>query len=180
MRAFVGFLVPENIKNNVVNLQSSLEKLPMACKMVEPDNIHVCLSFLGDIGESEAQKIQDSLSETCNTQPRFEVTIGNIRVIPNEKYIRVIVLELSDASGVLNSICSNIKEKIGGRMNPAHITLCRVKNVSNKEEVVARIKEIPLQENLKFDVSSIELIKSVLNGGGPVYNVIHDAKLLGE
>jgi len=180
MRAFIGFFVPEKIKNYVKNLQSSLEKLPMSCKMVESDNIHICLSFLGDIEESEVQKIQVSLSEICNAQPIFEVSVGKIKLVPNEKYIRVVVLELSDTSGVLDSVCSNIKEKIGGRMNPAHITLCRVKNVSNKEEVVARIKKIPLQENLKFDVNSIDLIKSVLNRGGPVYNVIYEAKLSGK
>lgn len=180
MRVFVGFFVPERIKNYVVNLQSSLEKLPMACKMVEPDNIHVCLSFLGDVGESEVKNIQASLSKICNSQPKFEVAVANIRLIPNEKYIRVIVLEVVDTSGVLNTICANIKEKIGGRMNPVHITLCRVKSVSDKEEVVAKVKKIPLKENLKFDVSSIELIKSVLNQTGPVYNVIHEAKLPGK
>jgi len=179
MRAFVGFLVPEKIKNDVVNLQSALEKLPMTCKMVESDNIHVCLSFLGDVEESEVKEIQSSLSKICNIRPRFEVGIGNIRLIPNEKYIRVIVLEVLDTSGALKSISSEIKEKIGGRMSPAHITLCRVRSVSNKKEVVSSVKDIQIKDNLKFDVNSIELIKSVINRTGPVYTIVHEAKLLG-
>ncbi len=178
MRAFIGFWVPERIKNYVVSLQSALEKLPMVCKMVGSDNIHVCLSFLGDVEESEAKNIQVSLSEICNARPKFEVVVGGIRLIPNEKYIRVIVLEILDSSRVLKTISSNIKEKIGGRMNPPHITLCRVRSVSNKEEVVTGVKEIRLEENLKFVVNSIDLIRSVLNRTGPMYTVVHEAKLL--
>lgn len=178
MRAFVGFWAPVKIKNYVVRLQSALEKLPMTCKMVESDNIHVCLSFLGDVEESDTKNIQASLSEICNARPKFEVVVDGIRFIPNEKYIRVIVLEILDPSGALKTISSYIKEKIGGRMNPPHITLCRVRSVSNKEEVITRVKEIPPKENLKFVVNSIDLIRSVLNRTGPMYTVVHEAKLL--
>ena len=49
-----------------------------------------------------------------------------------------------------------IKEKIGGSMKPPHITLCRVRSVSNKDEVVSEIKKIKTRadEDLKFVVNS--------------------------
>jgi len=177
MRVFIGFFVPENIKNYVVGLQSNLEKLPMRCKMVEPNNIHVCLSFLGDVGSVEVKKIERALSEICAGRSEFEVVVGGIKIIPNEKYIRVIVLEILDSSGALGYVCSVIKERIGGSMKPPHLTLCRVKSVPDKGVAVAGIKKVETKDDLKFVVDKISLIKSELSRAGPKYGVVHEATL---
>jgi len=179
MRVFIGVFVPKNIKNYVVGLQSDLDKLPMSCKMVEPNNLHMCLSFLGNINSIDVEKMQYVLSKICETYSNFEIGVGNIKLIPNEKYIRVIVLEILDPSGTLKTICSNIKEKIGGSMKPPHLTLCRVRNVSDKEKVLAGIKGFETDDDLKFVVDAISLIKSELTRSGPEYTVVHKAELLG-
>lgn len=175
MRVFIGFFVPENIKNCVVGVQSNLEKLPMRCKMVEPHNIHACLSFLGDMGNDKVAKIQRSLSEICESRPKFEAGVGGIKIIPNEKYIRVIVLEILDPSGALEAVCSAIKESVGGSMKPPHLTLCRVRSVSDKEGVVEGIKALEARDDLKFVVDKVSLIKSELSRAGPEYSVVHEA-----
>jgi len=179
MRVFIGFFVPEDIRNYVVGVQSGLEKLPMSCKMVEPHNLHVCLSFLGNLSDAEAEKMQHTLSKICESQPKFEVGVGNIKLIPNERYIRVIVLKILDPSGILEAVCSGIKEGIGGSIKPPHLTVCRVKNISDKEKVLAEIKKFETKDDLKFVVEGINLVKSELSRSGPKYNVVHEAELLG-
>lgn len=180
MRAFVGFFVPEKIKNYAIAFQSNLEKLPMKCKMVEPDNIHVCLSFLGDVEDDEVERLRIALSEICQRHKKFEATIGDAKTIPNESYIRVIVLDVLDTSDALKKICPEIKEMIGGDMKPPHLTLCRVRSVSNKEGVLAEIKCLNRNakiDDLKFTVNSIALIKSELSRSGPTYTVVYEAEL---
>lgn len=179
MRLFVGFFVPEKIKNYVERVQSELEKLPMSCKMVEPQNIHVCLSFLGEVKETEIDALQKALLQICRNRAKFEVAIGGIKFVPNANFIRVVVLDILDPSGTLKSVCSEIKEKIGGSMKPPHLTLCRVRNISNKERVIAGIQKIESGCDLNFTVNSISLIRSQLSRTGPVYSTVNEFELLG-
>lgn len=177
MRLFIGFFVPENVKNYVTRVQSYLERLPMTCKLVEPQNVHVSLSFLGEIKDSEVENLQQTLAETCQNRKKFVIRIGGIRFIPNPNFIRVIVFDVLDPSGALKVVCSDIKEKIGGSMKPPHLTLCRVKNISDKEGAVAGVKTIELNEKISFVVGSISLIKSELGPSGPKYKTVYEAKL---
>ncbi len=177
MRLFIGLFVPENVKNYVARIQSDLEKLPMTCKLVEPQNVHVSLSFLGEIKDTDVEKIKNALSEICQNRKRFLIGLGSIKLIPNANFIRVVVLDVLDPSGSLKVVCSDIKEKIGGSMKPPHLTLCRVKNISDKEMVVADVKTIELNEKISFVVESISLIKSELGPSGPKYKTVYKAKL---
>jgi 2'-5' RNA ligase len=177
MRLFIGFFVPENVKNYVNRVQSDLEKLPMTCKLVEPQNVHVSLSFLGEIKGADVEKIKNALSGICQNRKRFLIGLGSINLIPNANFIRVVVLDVLDPSGSLKSICSDIKEKIGGSMKPPHLTLCRVKNVSDKDGTVAGVKSLDLNQKISFVVESISLIKSELSPSGPKYKTVYEAKL---
>jgi 2'-5' RNA ligase len=177
MRLFIGFFVPKNIRNYVASIQSAIRKLPMTCKLVEPQNVHVSLSFLGEVKDSGIENLQQALSEICRTQKKLPIRIGGVKLIPNTNFIRVVVLDVLDPSGALKAVCSGIKEKIGGSMKPPHLTLCRVKNISGKEEIVDGVKNIELSEKIGFVVESISLIKSELGPSGPKYKIIHEAKL---
>lgn len=179
MRVFIGFFIPENIRRHIVDIQSGLGKLPMLCKMVEPHNLHVSLSFLGNLNHAQVEEVKEHLSKTCRARPRFEVEIGAIKIIPNEKYIRVIVLEVSEQTGILNAICSDIKKMVGGSMKPPHLTLCRVRSVSDKEKTITGIKKVNLKGGLKFDIDAINLIKSELEPSGPRYDIVYVGKLNG-
>lgn len=177
MRVFIGFFIPENIKHRIVDIQSRLEKLPILCKMVESHNLHVSLSFLGNLDRVRVEEVKEYLSKICKDRSIFEVDVGAIKIIPNEKYIRVIVLQVSEQSGILNDICSDIKKMIGGSMKPPHLTLCRVKSVLDKEKTIVGIKGVDLKGGLKFDVDAINLIKSELGPSGPRYDIAHVGKL---
>lgn len=177
MRAFVGFFVPEAIKNYVLSLQNELRKLSMSCKMVELNDIHVCLSFLGEVEDGKVSDLCAALTKVCEGNKKFEVFLGDVKTIPSESYIRVIVLEVSDPSGSLKNVCSGVKESIGGDMKPPHLTLCRVKVVSDKFKVLSGIKSLKSTSGLSFPVSSLSLIKSELSRSGPVYNVVYSAEL---
>ena len=55
------------------------------------------------------------------------------------------------------------------------MTLCRVKNVENKETVIRNVEEIEFEE--KILIESVQLIKSELTSSGPIYSVVHESKL---
>ena len=176
VRCFVGFLLPENVKRYVSEIQKDVTQLPVVCKFVEVENLHVCLSFLGEINEYKIDKISESLDGICKNYPKFEVAVGGIRTIPNENYIRVLALDILEKTGTLKKIRKEIVQKIGGDSKPPHLTLCRVKNISDKENVVKKLGEIG-SEGVNFTVAVMQLIKSELKRTGPVYSVVHESEL---
>jgi 2'-5' RNA ligase len=168
-------MIPDALKDNVVKVQDSLKGLPMDCKMVEVGNLHICLSFLGDIEEKKIKDIAGKLDSICQRYNSGEVVVSGIKLIPSEKYFRVIAFDCQ--SEVLRCLGRDISKEICDDSYPAHVTLCRVKNVKEKDDVVAKIKKFE-QYAGKFRVSSVEIIKSQLGKSGPIYTTIYKSKLL--
>lgn len=174
VRAFVGITIPEDIKMYVVGIQEQLKSLPIKAKFVEPENLHVSLSFLGEITDKELETIKLTLDGISESYEKFESILTDILLIPNEKFVRVIALDVK--SDTLESIRKEIVKNIGGDSYPAHLTLARVSNIVNKQKFIEGIDSIVCNE-LPFIIYNICLIKSMLQKPGPVYTILNKSYL---
>lgn len=177
VRCFIGILIPEELKKPIKNIQDRFKNLPMSCKLVESTNLHVSLSFLGEIEENKIEEVKRNLDLICSEFRKFKVTISGLKTIPSKTYIRVLALELYDKEKNLEEISKKIKEKIGGDVKPPHLTLARVKNISNKQKILEELEKMERVELGDFLMSSIQLIKSELRRTGPVYLTLHESRL---
>ncbi len=176
-RLFIGIFVPENLKTKIVLLQKEIEKLPAKLKLVELENLHISLSFLGNVEESRIDELKEKLDSVAQAYTKFETKISGLKLIPNENYVRVIALNLQN--GVLNLISKHVEKEIGGDVNPPHLTLCRIKSISDKKFFVEKI--LNLNSDIgKFTVDSLDLVESKLGQNGPVYNSLHKSFLLNK
>jgi len=175
VRCFVGFLLPEIIKEKVVSIQEEIKKLPIVCKFVERENLHICFSFLGNVKEEALEGIISSLGNVCKNVKAIRATLDGIKFVPNENFIRVLVLSV--VSSELEELIYKINKEVGGDAKPPHVTLCRVKRVESKNYVVQKLKEFQVGK-IEFLVDSVYVIKSELKKGGPVYSIIKEFKLL--
>jgi len=175
VRCFIGFLIPNGAREKIRQIIGELKKLPMKCKFVEEENLHLCFSFLGEINDDQIKNISDSIDSVASNYSSFEVKIHGLKAIPNEKYIRVLALDITD-DGTLMRMIKHIQEEIGGDAKPPHLTLCRVKSIENRQVVIEKIKELQKREITSFNISSIQLIKSELRRTGPIYFVVHESK----
>ncbi len=176
IRCFIGLFVSDVLKNKIIDLQDKIKKLPVKAKFVEPENLHMCLSFLGEVEDERIEEISKNLDSIANEFKRFEVELSGIKIIPSENYIRVLALDVLDKEKNLEKITKEIKNKIGGNIKPTHLTLCRVKSVLDKKGFIEKIKKIDSKIG-KLIVPSILLIKSTLQKPGPVYSVLHESVL---
>jgi 2'-5' RNA ligase len=177
VRCFVGIFLPEKVKNEIVAIQNELKKFPTDCKFVEFENLHICLSFLGEVDGNRVNEIKQKLNDIGKYFTKFDSFIHELKLIPSDKYVRVIALDVFDEQKNLIKLGKMIREQIGGDVKPPHVTLCRVKNIMNKPLFLEKVK------NLKFDVGTftvdeICLIKSELSRHGPVYSVLSEASLV--
>lgn len=174
-RLFIGMLVPEDIKGPILDLQESLNKMPMDVKLVEPKNLHISLCFLGEVSSDKITQIERELDRVCQARRRFTVKIGNVVLIPNEDYIRVIALNVASSGDVLEEIRKEVVVAVGGDSHPAHLTLARVREVANKEFVRRSLSGAAVEKY--FEVGSICLIRSFMKRSGPVYEIVHESIL---
>ena len=177
VRCFIGIFLPETVKSEVINIQEGLKRLPIECKLVEKDNLHISLSFLGEIDDGKIEEIKKKLVEICSSITKFKVIVHQLKLIPTEKYVRVIALDVFDEQKMLIALSKMIKEEIGGDAKPPHITLCRVKNITDKQLFAQKIKELEIKTS-EFVVDKICLIKSELRRQGPFYSMLDGASLV--
>jgi 2'-5' RNA ligase len=174
-RCFVGVMVPEEVRKAVAEVQKPLSRLGMDCKLVETENLHICLSFLGDVDDGRIGEIEAALDGIGKLHGRFSVGIGGVKFIPSPSRVRVIVLEAAAVSDEMERIRKDIVKAVGGDSKPPHLTICRVKRVDDTKALVESLEKLSLGKS--FVVGSIELIKSDLGSGGPVYTVLHKSML---
>lgn len=173
VRCFIAFAVSEDVKRRALELQARLKELPMSCKFVEEENMHVTLSFLGEISGVEIEKINEELAAICKNFPKMEVGVQGLNIIPSESYIRVIALDIFDSNGKLNQLSGEIKKMVGDDVKPPHFTICRVRQVKNRNEVLSKLEDFRNFEAGKFTLSQIALMKSELSREGPTYEPLH-------
>ena len=175
VRCFVGIVMPEHIRHAAENLQKKLAGFELKCKFVEPENMHICLSFLGEVEEENMGKLKEGLDSIASKYKKFDANVGKVKFIPSESYIRVIVIDVADSSGRLEKLRGDVVRVVGGDSKPPHLTLCRVKRIENKKRLVSEFGKTGCNEN--FQVDSIQLIKSELSRSGPTYTVLHESRL---
>jgi 2'-5' RNA ligase len=175
VRCFVGLFIPTEIKEKIIKIQNQIQKLPITLKLVEAENLHICLSFLGEVKEEKIKNICEKLDSICKRYNKFEVEISGIKLIPSENYVRVLALDVKN--NMLESIRKDVEKEIGGDSKPLHLTLCRIKKIEDKKETIKKIKKIESEVG-KFEVEKISLIKSILQKSGPIYTSLYDSFLL--
>jgi len=177
VRCFIAVAVPKDIKTRVTELQERLKELPMSCKLVEEENMHVTLSFLGEVDDAAVEKIKENMDAVCKNFSKIEARICGLKIIPSETHIRVIALDVFDEAGRLKQLSGEIKKNVGGDVKPPHLTLCRVRDVKDRSEVLSKLEVWKTFDAGSFAISEIILMKSELSREGPTYEVIHTSKL---
>jgi 2'-5' RNA ligase len=168
-------MLPEGIVRSVAKIQKKFVGFGLKCKLVETKNMHICLSFLGEVDEEDLEGLKLKLDEVVKRYERFDVNVGGVKFIPSENYIRVMALEVTDRNGVLERVRRGVVDVIGGSSKPPHLTLCRVKHVDDKRGLVNKFRAMSCNES--FQVGSIHLIESKLERSGPMYTVVYESKL---
>ena len=180
-RAFIALDIPSSQK--ITELSNQIKNSGVNTKLVETENIHITLKFLGDTEEELIDKIEDCIKESLENIKPFEIKLVGTGVFPNPGYIKVLWIGIKD-NGELKEIAKNINEKLSslgfekdGRGFSAHLTIARVRSAKNKEKLVEIVEKYRETEFATIKVESIKLKKSELTPKGPIYTTTKEIKL---
>lgn len=176
IRTFIAVELPERFLHEIEKIESELD-IP-GIKLVEPEQVHITMKFLGDIDESNIEPITSALSQ-INCAP-FEAKIKGVGVFLKLAYIKVIWL---GAQGNFEALHTEVERvllpfKFGKdhQFSP-HATLARVKVLREKALLLEKMKKLEDIDLGTMNVESISLKKSTLMPQGPIYETLKEIKL---
>lgn len=173
MRCFIAIDLPKDIKEEINSVEKMFGSFS-SLKIVKPDNLHLTLKFLGDVEEEKIENIKRILKEIAQNHKQISVFLNKVGLFPNEKYIRVVWIGISNDNDLIN-----IQKEIDNKLETlnfkkektftTHITIARVKGKQEKESLLKVVEQLKAYVGPKFKVDSIHLMKSTLTPEGPIY-----------
>ena len=163
--------------NSLLKIHSSLQSVlgGEKIKWVDPANIHMTLSFLGDTEEERIKVAGIMLKQKCSGFGEFGFRLSGAGVFRNYNDPRVIWIGIEKQEKLIyltDIIKTGLEDsgfKTQDRPFKPHITLGRIKFI-NDPDALRRALE-PYQETFvqEVRVSEVILYESILNPAGPVY-----------
>jgi len=183
IRTFIALDLPREVINEIKRVQEFIKKKKLFDgKLVEPENLHLTLKFLGEIDEDKINEVKNRLKGI--KFEGFEVGFGDIGVFSSKykKYIRVIWVKLNgkavwDLQKKIDEVLEGLFEREHRFMG--HITIARVKRVYDRQGFLEYIQNLSLRK-IKFKVDNFFLKKSELKPEGPFYKDLAKYKLINQ
>ena len=169
MRCFIGVDVEEKLKEKIVKIQKNITRAGI--KLVERENLHFTLKFLGEIDDEKIEQVKKKLSEV--SFKAFKIFIKGVGAFPNINYIRIIWIGCD--SPEMNKLSEIVDEKLAGigfKRNEKyqnHVTIARVR-IKPPEKLIKKIRELKDTEIGEMVVDKIKLKESKLTPSGPIYS----------
>lgn len=159
--------ISEKVRERLTEIGGQLGKSQTKIKLVEPENLHITLEFLGNIKEKQLEKAKEQLREI--KKEKFEIRFTHLGVFPTPSHIKVIWAGIEQGKEDLIELHSMLSEE---KYDP-HVTLARVK--TRPDEQLLKTLETKLDETMQVD--RIHLMKSILNRQGPKYEKVFEIEL---
>ena len=177
MRVFIGIPIGRKIKSILPIVKSAVNCNPNYIKWISPENIHLTLSFLGNIRVKDTHHLIESLEKKI-TSNDFQLTITGTGVFPSSKSPKVLWLGISKVIDGLILLQSQVEESIrefkdnyeNNTFTP-HISIARIRKLHSKIDVLPFMNSV--YSPIELDVNSICLYESKLSPEGTQYTVLH-------
>ena len=186
IRTFICFELPKDVTIKLRDLILYLKTFGRGVRWVRHDGIHITLKFLGDVEETQIDRIAERLRTIANDFAPFSLTITGKGAFPNFRRPRTFWLGLSAPENTILSIQERIEEALeqegferDNRRFTPHLTLGRVKFPDRTISKIAAELERMKVEEIEFDIREIVLMKSDLQPTGAVYTPLHKIELKG-
>lgn len=180
VRAFLAFdLDDPNVKKKLANMQALALQTGADLKLVETENIHMTIRFLGDIQLHTAEKIHAEMQQV-KFNP-FPVQLLGIGVFPNVNFPRVLWAGIGQGAHQLQDVFNQMEPKLQNIGFPPdrnafspHLTIARVRSGRNKAELATFV-----EKSVNYDFGTVlaaclRLKRSQLTPNGPIYSTLKE------
>jgi len=184
MSKFRGFIAVDiDVFPKLLEFEKKIMETGANVKLVDPENVHITLKFLGETNISQMEEIDKIIKDSIKDIDPFDIQLKGTGVFPNQNYIKVIWLGIKQGepleiiAGKIDEQLSKIGFKKEKRGFSPHLTIARVRSSIRKDEILQIIEKYRDVQFVNIRVDSIKLKKSDLTPKGPIYTTMKEVKL---
>jgi len=180
IRSFIAFDIDSPaVRNKLSKTQALIVQTGTDVKLVETENIHVTMRFLGDLSLGMVDKVFEEMKKVQFTS--FNIQLKGVGVFPSLSYPRVVWVGIREGTNELRSVFEQLEPRLRGLGFAAdehgfspHLTIARVRSGRNKAQLADFVKQ-----NAELDFGTIKgeclrLKRSVLSPKGPTYSTLKE------
>ena len=180
IRSFIAFdMENPKVLTRISQAQTLVVETGADVKLVEPQNIHVTMRFLGDISPSMVEKIHEVMKNVEFTA--FTIQIRGLGVFPSISYPRVVWAGMTEGVDQLRNIFNQLEPQILKLGFPKdaygfspHLTIARVRSARNKQHLSELVTKRGDFEFGEIKANCLRLKRSQLSPKGPIYSTVHE------
>ena len=184
VRAFVAVDIDDpKVLSAVDAAQEDLRATGADLKLVETQNVHLTLWFLGEITQETLESVKQSLMG-IRFSP-FDLRVAGVGYFPGGRSIRVVWAGVENADGQLKHIYGQLRQRLPSlgfkpdrRGFSPHFTIARVRSSRGQDSLLSWIEGMQAAVFGIQRVESVKLKRSVLTPRGPIYSDL--CAVLGE
>lgn len=180
IRSFIAFdMESEAVRKSLAAAQNLLVQTGADLKLVEPQNIHITIRFLGDITPATAEKIFAEMQKVQFTP--FNVQIKGLGAFPNLRYPRVVWAGITEGADQLKTVFNQLEPHLRSlgfapdqKGFSPHLTIARVKTGRNKAQLADYVAKNANYNFGNIKAECLRLKKSDLTPRGPIYSTLKE------
>lgn len=180
IRSFIAFdIESEAVRTKLANAQKLLIQTGADLKLVETQNIHITMRFLGNISPGMVENVFEEMRKTQFTS--FNVQIKGLGVFPDLRYPRVVWAGITEGADQLRNVFSQLEPRLRGlgfapdpKGFSAHLTIARVRSGRNKAQLAEFVSENAARDFGTIKAECLRLKKSSLSPQGPTYSTLRE------
>jgi 2'-5' RNA ligase len=180
IRSFIAFdLNNESMLQRFREVQDKLVKTGTDLRLVEPQNIHITMRFLGDIKPATVDSVHEAMKKVSFSA--FDCEVRGLGVFPDLRYARVVWAGIRKGADELKTVFHQLEpnlQQLGFRPDSKgfspHLTLARVKTGRNKAELARCVQELADYDFGVVRADCLLLKRSVLTPKGPQYSTLKE------
>ena len=188
MRLFLAINLEPGMRRSVIDATAPLRDAAPSLSWVDESRLHLTLKFLGAQAEEVVPRLSSAMSDVASKHRAFRMRVGEIGAFPNFRRARVVWMgvdrdpRLEFLHHDVELACEQLGFELEGRAFRPHLTLARVKDRTDVEELrmLSRAgKKVDFEA--ESAVRSIDLMKSNMDRAsaeaGGRYERLHAAPL---
>lgn len=182
IRTFVALMIPAEWAEFLGAFSRDLASGMSGLSWVKPENLHLTIRFLGDLGDSGVQRVCDSVAASAGPLAAPIARLGGLGGFPNLTRPRVLWVGLAEGTEEITALARSVNEALnrqgfGPPDKPVrpHLTLARVREGAKGLESLRNAALPPQPPAAALD--RICVMKSELHPAGARYTALKEIHL---
>lgn len=182
VRTFIALVIPAAWKEFLGRVEGDLSGSMTGLSWVKPENMHITVRFLGDLGEDGVRRAGEAVRRGAEGHAIFRARLGPLGAFPSLRKPRVLWTGLAEGVAEATALAKDVNRSLErSGFGPAdkpfqpHITLARVREHAQGVEAFERYAAPALPEAAAFD--RIVVMKSDLHPAGARYTALEEIRL---